>query len=43
MSGERILIIEDDPSILRGLDLNLSMEGYKLRTATDGEEGLRSL
>jgi DNA-binding response OmpR family regulator len=41
MSGERILIIEDDPSILRGLDLNLSMEGYKLRTATDGEEGLR--
>jgi len=41
MSGERILVIEDDPSILRGLDLNLSMEGYKLRTATDGEEGLR--
>jgi DNA-binding response OmpR family regulator len=41
MSGERILVIEDDPSILRGLDLNLSMEGYKLRTAMDGEEGLR--
>ena len=41
MSGERILIIEDDPSILRGLDLNLGMEGYKVRTASDGEEGLR--
>ena len=41
MSGERILIVEDDPSILRGLDLNLAMEGYKVRTATDGEEGLR--
>ena len=41
MSGERILVIEDDPSILRGLDLNLAMEGYKVRTASDGEEGLR--
>jgi len=41
MSGERILIVEDDPSILRGLDLNLAMEGYKVRTAADGEEGLR--
>ncbi len=41
MSGERILIVEDDPSILRGLDLNLGMEGYKVRTAIDGEEGLR--
>jgi len=41
MSGERILIVEDDPNILRGLDLNLAMEGYKVRTAADGEEGLR--
>lgn len=41
MSGERILIVEDDPHILRGLDLNLAMEGYKVRTASDGEEGLR--
>ena len=41
MSGERILVVEDDPSILRGLDLNLGMEGYKVRLATDGEEGLR--
>ncbi|HTP52519.1 MAG TPA: response regulator transcription factor [Anaeromyxobacteraceae bacterium] len=41
MSGERILVVEDDPSIQRGLDLNLGMEGYKVRTAPDGEEGLR--
>jgi DNA-binding response OmpR family regulator len=41
MSGERILVVEDDPNILRGLDLNLAMEGYKVRTAADGEEGLR--
>ena len=41
MSGERILVVEDDTNILRGLDLNLAMEGYKVRTAADGEEGLR--
>jgi DNA-binding response OmpR family regulator len=37
---ERILVIEDDPSILRGLQLNLGMEGYAVRSATDGEAGL---
>jgi DNA-binding response OmpR family regulator len=41
MSAERILIVEDDASILRGVELNLSMEGYQVRTAQDGEEGLR--
>ncbi len=38
--AERILIIEDDPSILRGLQLNLGMEGYVVRSAADGETGL---
>jgi len=38
--GERILVIEDDPSILRGLQLNLGMEGYAVRSAADGETGL---
>ncbi len=38
--AERILIIEDDPSILRGLQLNLGMEGYIVRSAMDGETGL---
>jgi len=38
--AERILIIEDDPSILRGLQLNLGMEGYTVRSAMDGEVGL---
>jgi len=36
----RILVIEDDPSILRGLQLNLTMEGYTVRSAMDGEAGL---
>ena len=39
--AEKILVIEDDPSILRGLQLNLGMEGYTVRSATDGETGLR--
>jgi DNA-binding response OmpR family regulator len=38
--AERILIIEDDPSILRGLQLNLGMEGYLVRSASDGAAGL---
>jgi DNA-binding response OmpR family regulator len=38
--AERILIIEDDPSILRGLQLNLTMEGYTVRSSMDGEQGL---
>ncbi|HSB21049.1 MAG TPA: response regulator transcription factor [Anaeromyxobacteraceae bacterium] len=39
--SERILVVEDDPSILRGLQLNLTMEGYRVRSAMDGETGLR--
>ncbi len=38
--ADRILIIEDDPSILRGLQLNLGMEGYIVRSAMDGVTGL---
>jgi DNA-binding response OmpR family regulator len=38
--NERILLVEDDPSILRGLQLNLGMEGYAVRSAADGEAGL---
>jgi DNA-binding response OmpR family regulator len=40
MAREKILIVEDDPSILRGLQLNLGMEGYQVRSAMDGEAGL---
>ena len=39
--SETILVVEDDPSILRGLQLNLAGEGYRVRAAADGEEGLR--
>ena len=35
-----ILVIEDDPSITMGLELNLRAEGYNVILAHDGEEGL---
>ena len=41
MANERILLIEDDPSIVAGLELNLSLEGYEVLTAADGESGYR--
>ena len=37
---ETILIVEDDTSILRGLKMNLELEGYSVLTAEDGEKGL---
>ncbi|MBI4412259.1 MAG: response regulator transcription factor [Deltaproteobacteria bacterium] len=37
-----ILIIEDDQSILTGLVDNLSMEGYRIKTAGDGKAGLKA-
>lgn len=40
-SKARILIIEDDPAILVGLQDNLEFEGYSIETAEDGEEGLQ--
>ena len=39
--AETILVVEDDPSILRGLQMNLGLEGFRLVAARDGEEGLR--
>jgi len=35
----RILIIEDDPSILRGLEDALTFQSYQVLTAADGEQG----
>jgi DNA-binding response OmpR family regulator len=37
-----VLLIEDDPSILRGLELNLRVDGYRVLTAGDGLAALRS-
>ena len=38
----RILIIEDDPSIVLGLRMNLKTEGYEVEVAEDGRAGLEA-
>jgi DNA-binding response OmpR family regulator len=37
----RILLVEDDPSLVFGLRKNLEFEGYEVLLASDGETGLR--
>jgi DNA-binding response OmpR family regulator len=37
----RVLVVEDDPAILRGLADNLRFESHEVLTATDGETGYR--
>ncbi|MDP9036054.1 MAG: response regulator transcription factor [Myxococcota bacterium] len=39
-SGRCVLVIEDDPSIMLGLRINLEGEGYTVLSAEDGEKGL---
>ena len=36
-----ILVIEDEPDLRAGLQHNLELEGYTVKTAADGREGLR--
>ncbi|HVM46721.1 MAG TPA: response regulator transcription factor [Candidatus Acidoferrum sp.] len=40
MSARSILIIEDDPVLLRGLKDNFEGQGYEVRTARDGQKGM---
>jgi DNA-binding response OmpR family regulator len=40
MTAKRILIVEDDPALLRGLKDNFHAQGYEVRTASDGKRGL---
>jgi DNA-binding response OmpR family regulator len=39
---DTVLIVEDDPTMLRGLKDNFEFRGYKVFTATDGEQGLNA-
>ena len=39
---DRILLIEDDPNIVRGLEMNLSLDGYEVRAALDGRTGVET-
>jgi two-component system, OmpR family, KDP operon response regulator KdpE len=38
----RVLVIDDEPQILRALRINLSVRGYEVDTATTGGQGLRA-
>ena len=40
MESRNILIIEDDPALLRGLKDNFEAQGYQVTSAADGQHGL---
>ncbi len=35
-----VLVVEDEPGLARGLEINLKREGYQVLTASTGEDGL---
>ena len=37
-----VLVIEDNPTMVRALQDNFTMKGYKVKTAVDGEAGLNA-
>jgi DNA-binding response OmpR family regulator len=39
-SGKTVVVVEDDPSIAMGLEMNLQAEGHRVLMAADGEQGL---
>lgn len=43
MKAKKLLIVEDDPALLRGLKDNFRAQGYQVRTANDGAKGLEDL
>jgi signal transduction histidine kinase len=42
-NGKRVLVIDDEESLLEMMKETLSQEGYEVDTASDGESGLRRL
>jgi len=43
MAGERVLVIDDSPTITKVVQLVLTKAGYEVQTAPDGEAGLASV
>jgi CheY-like chemotaxis protein len=39
----RVLVVDDDPVIVRLLEVNLGLEGHDVLTAADGREGLDAI
>lgn len=40
MPDEKVLIVEDDPSLLRGLKDNFEFEGYRVHAVSNGADGM---
>lgn len=38
-----VLVVDDDPQIVRVVEINLTQEGYQVRTAGDGEAALAAV
>ncbi len=43
MPKREIVVIEDEPDILEAIQYNLEREGFRVITATSGDEGLRTV
>lgn len=42
MGKVRILVVDDEPSMVKGLKLSLELEGYEVLAATDGRQALEA-
>ena len=40
MSGKKILVVDDEPHVIRTLTFVLNKEGYEVSSARDGEEAM---
>jgi two-component system alkaline phosphatase synthesis response regulator PhoP/two-component system response regulator VicR len=41
--AQTVLVVDDDPQIVRVVEINLTQEGYTVRTAADGEDALAAV
>ena len=42
-NGYRILVVEDEQTLARGLEYNLDAEGYAITVSVDGKDALTRL
>ena len=43
MSGKKILVVDDEPHVIRTLTFVLKKEGYEVSSAGDGEEAIANI
>jgi DNA-binding response OmpR family regulator len=42
-NGKKIMVVDDEPHVIRSLGFVLSKEGYEVSSAGDGEDGLAKI